>query len=320
MDESIQGRLSPARRDSGLRIRGKYAWCGAVIPADGKWHMFSSVWPQRQHADRFTSVELLQNYWTLSTIVRSEADNPEGPYVFREVVLEGQGGDHWVYECCHNPCIVKMGGTYVLYFQTKGRERNDRYIGYATAGGIGGPWKLADGPLRLGVNVVNPSACLDPDGRVRLAFRTPGMKIAIAVADTYDASYTIVNSDICPGIALEDPFLFRMGGRYHIVLEDNRGQITGDVRHGAHLVGDDGVHFGIFHPELKAYTHTVAWVEGGATTFDRRERPWLLLQEGYPTHLITGVLEGREAWSLVQPLSRCQHMERNSGQLGKKDA
>jgi len=303
VDKTIQARLLPPRRDSGLRIPGKNVWCASVIAAGGKWHMFSSVWPIREDAERYDPVELLQNYWKLSTIVRAEADSPEGPYAYKELVLEGLGGDHWIHECCHNPCMIQVGDNYVLYFQTKGRDHNDRYIGYATAKNIDGPWLPAVRPLTLGYNVNNPSACLESDGRIRLAFRTPAMKIAVAEAEAYDAPYRVVNPDICPGIALEDPFLYRQGGKYHMVIEDNKGRLTGAVRHGAHLVSDDGINFEIFHPEKKAYTHTVEWQDGGKTTFDRRERPWLILQEGVPTHLVTGVLKDHEAWSLVQPLA-----------------
>ena len=302
VDETIRDRLLPSARDAGFQIPGKNVWCGSVIPAGGSWHMFASVWPKREDADSYDPVELLQNYWRLSTIVRAEADSPEGPYSFREVVLEGLGGDHWIYECCHNPCIIRAEDTFVLYFQTKGREHHDRYIGYATAKAIDGPWRPADRPLSLGYNVNNPAAWLEENGRIRLAFRAPGMKIAVAEADSYDGAYSIVNPDICPGVALEDPFLYKLGGRYHIIIEDNKGQLTGDLRHGAHLVSEDGVNYKVFHPETKAYTHTVEWRDGGETAFARRERPWLILQDGLPTHLVTGVLQGQESWSLVQPL------------------
>jgi len=302
MDPRIFARLQPTRRKSGLRIPGQYVWCSSVVRAEGKWHMFSSAWPQRQDGEQYSPVELLQNYWRLSTIVRAEADHPEGPYAFQEVVLTGQGAGHWATECCHNPCIVRVADRFVLYFQTKGQEHDDRRIGYATASSVHGPWTLADSPLDLGFNVTNPAALVEDGGRVRLAFRTPGMKIAIAEAEAYDGDYRIVNADICPGIALEDPFLYTLDGQYHLLLEDNRGQWTGHVRHGVHLVSRNGVDFGLFEPEPRAYSHTVAWQDGGSTTFDRRERPWLVIQDGRPTHLVTGVLLGQKAWSVVQPL------------------
>jgi hypothetical protein len=298
----IRSRLRPVDREGGFRIPGKNVWCGSAIKAEGRWHQFSSVWPVRDNPEKYDHVELLQNYWCLSTIVHAEADNPEGPYEFKELVLEGQGGDHWVQDCCHCPCIVKAGDKYVLYFQTKGKEHDDRYIGYATADSVHGPWQYADGPLDLGFNVTNPAVWVEADGAVRLAFRTTGMKIAIAVADAFDATYRIVNDDILPGVWLEDPFLWKMGSDYHIIVEDNDGKVTGSVRHGAHLVSADGVRFEVYAPEPKAYSHTVEWQDGGETTFDRRERPWLILDGGVPTHLVTGVLSGSESWSLVQPL------------------
>lgn len=306
---TIRAPLGPVPRNSGLRIPGQYVWCASVVEADGKWHMFSSTWPRQEHPERLDKIELLQNYWRLSTIVRAEADRPEGPYKYRETVLAGRGGDHWAYECCHNPCLKRIGDRYVLYFQTKGRGHDNRYIGYATADSIYGPWQLADRPLDLGYNVTNPSVCVEAGARIRMVYRTPGMKLAVAEAHAFDAEYRIVNPDICPGIALEDPFLYKLDGQYHLLVEDNQGQLTGDVRHGAHLVSRDGVHFELFAPEPKAYTHSVTWDDGGQTTFDRRERPWLIVQNGTPSHLVTGVLSGNDAWSLVQPLTRSPHKE-----------
>ncbi len=160
VDDSID-----APRD-GLRMRGCYVWCNSILYAEGKWHAFSSSRPKRENPEACSAVELLQNYWCLSTIIRAEADHPEGPYEFA----------------------------------------------------------------------------------------------------------------------------------------DSQGQLTGDVRHGAHLVSSDEFRFTLYDAEPKAYSHTVQWQDGGETTFDRRERPWLIIQDGLPTHLVTGVLLGHEAWSLVQPL------------------
>ena len=78
MDERILARLAPVRRDGGLRIAGKYVWCGTVMPEAGHWHLFSSVWPKREDAAGLDDIELLQNYWRLSTIVHSVSDNQIG--------------------------------------------------------------------------------------------------------------------------------------------------------------------------------------------------------------------------------------------------
>ncbi len=74
---------------------------------------------------------------------------------------------------------------------------------------------------------------------------------------------------------LEDPTLFFMDGRYHMVLEDNKGQLTGDVRHGAQLVSRSGRTWQSYDP-IKVYTHTIQWTDDASTTFDRRERPELV--------------------------------------------
>ena len=303
-DTSILSALRPAQRESGLRVPGKYVWCSSVIAADGKWHMFSAAWDERADASRYTRNELLQNYLQQSEIVRSEADTPEGPYELKETALRPRGSGHWDVVCCHNPCIVRAGEMFVLYFQTCGEPGEPRRIGTATAPGIRGPWTHAEAALPFPLDSVNPAVCIEPDGRVRVAFRQKPMRIAIAEAPSFRGPYEIVNDDICPGVRLEDPFLWRTGGRWHMLVEDNEGDLAGDVRHGAHLVSDDGVAWDVFADEPKAYIHTIEWTDGTSTTMDRRERPWLLFDDdGRPAYLVTGCLKDGHAFSVVQPLS-----------------
>jgi len=233
--------------------------------------------------------------------LKLRANAPEGRKAI-SYQLEGKRPRHWANDCCHNPCLRRIGDQHVLFFQTKGRDRNDRCIGYATAPSAHGPWTLAKAPLDLGYNVTNPSVWIEEEGRIRMAFRRPDMRLAIAEADAFYASFRIVISDLCPGVALEDPFLYKIGSEYHLLVEDNVDKLTGKVRHGAHLVSENGRDFSLFEGEIEAYSHTAQWQDGGETHFDRRERPWLVIQQSKPTHLVTGVLLGTQAWSLVQPL------------------
>jgi hypothetical protein len=93
-----------------------------------------------------------------------------------------------------------------------------------------------------------------------------------------------------------------------MVLEDNVGGLSGDLRHGVHLVSSDGLTWDQ-HDPLKVYTHTVRWEDGSSTVFDRRERPELFNANadpkgnGEPTHLLTGVQLGDQTWCMVQPIA-----------------
>lgn len=304
-ETSILSALRPARPDSGLSMPGYHIWGSSVVRVGETWHMFSSRWAERspQEAAKLNTFQVLQNYIDHSEIVRAEADNPEGPYTFREVVLRARGGGHWDHHCCHNPCIVRAGGAFVLFFQTSiEAEKWHRRIGCATADNIAGPWSVCDEAIDLGGSAVNPSVRIEPDGAVLMVYRALQMRIAVARAARFAGPYELVNGDILPGIRLEDPFVYRQGGRYHVILEDNQAQITGHERHGAHLVSDNGVSWRVHETQPRAYTHAIEWTDGTSTTMDRRERPSLILEDDRPTHLVTAVLHDGRSWSVVQPL------------------
>ncbi len=88
-----------------------------------------------------------------------------------------------------------------------------------------------------------------------------------------------------------------------MICEDNVGQVTGHVRWGAHLISADGIGGWRAAPEPVAYDHTIRWREGGALEATRRERPWLLVEDGVATHLFTAVFDGRQSWSQPVPLT-----------------
>jgi len=304
-ETSILSSLRPARPDSGLSMPGYYIWGSSVVRVGRTWHMFSSRWAQRspEAAARLSALEVLQNYIDHSEIIRAEADNPEGPYSFREVVLRPRGGGHWDHHCCHNPCVVRAGGGFALFFQTSTQaDKWDRRIGCATAGNVAGPWSVCDEAIDLGGGAVNPAVLIEPGGGALMVYRAANMRIAVARAAHFAGPYEVVNADILPGIGLEDPFLYRRGGRYHVIVEDNQGRITARERHGARLVSDDGVCWRVHETEPRAYTHAIEWTDGTSTTVDRRERPSLILEGGRPTHLVTAVLHDGRARSVVQPL------------------
>jgi hypothetical protein len=48
--------------------------------------------------------------------VRAEASRPEGPNVFKEVVIGKRAAGKWDSAMAHNPAIYKVGGTFVLFY------------------------------------------------------------------------------------------------------------------------------------------------------------------------------------------------------------
>ncbi len=296
----IMERLLPSPKDAGLRMDGFFVWGGSVIKVEDTYHLFASRWPKE--------TGFPQGYRDHSEIVRATAKSPLGPYQFREVVLKGRGGAWWDGKMCHNPKIVRAGDSFVLYYIGSAVGSGLRKCGYAHAKPVTGPWTRCDQPLPFGKDHNNPAPYVHEDGRVLVAFRDERLRMYIAEAAAFDGNYKITASDLFPGIRIEDPDVFRLGGRYHMVAEDNEGKMTGHARHGAHLVSVDGIQW-TRHDPILAYDHTLRWDDGTTIEADRRERPELFNANatrkgnGQPTHLITAVQVGQDTWCHVQPIA-----------------
>jgi hypothetical protein len=291
--ETLFDGMSPVSKDSGFRMDGYFVWGGSVIKVGSKYNMFASRWPEETG---FPS-----GYITHSEIVRAEADSPLGPYIFREVVIHGRGGEYWDGGMAHNPTIHNVGSEYVLFYNACEAGGRTRRVGYAAAKSITGPWRRIDEALPLSEDANNPVACFEADGEVKLAFRDRELKMGIAVAPHYNGIYKVLDFEITPEIKLEDPYIYHQDGMYHIICEDNRAQVSGHERWGVHLVSEDSIHN--WHPAapVVAYTHTIAWEDGIRSVMERRERPQLIFDDrGGISHLCTGVLYKGKTWCLVQ--------------------
>ena len=288
---------------------GYYVWCGSLIKADGKFHLFASRWPEGTGKGG-TGVGMLDGYREHSEIVHAVADNPVGPYVFKEVVLRGRGGKWWDGQMCHNPKVVRIGDTFVLYYIGSAVGSPLRKIGYAWASSVDGPWTRLDECLPLGEDQNNPAPLVREDGRVLLAYRNRQQQMFIAGAAAWNGDYRTIAKNICPQASLEDPDLTLRDGLYHLVAEDGKGVLTGHARFGAELVSKDGIHWETNHP-VTAYTHTIRWTDGTETEVDRRERPEFFNADadadrkgtGQPTHLVSAVQVGDHTWCNVVPLA-----------------
>jgi len=300
-------RLLPAPRDGGFRQKEYFVWCGSVIRAEGMFHLFASRWPRE--------TGFPEGYRRHSQIVRATCRRAEGPFEFQEVVLAGRGGDWWDGRMCHNPKIIQVGGTYVLYYNAtdlSGRllhgKHPIRQVGYAWSESVRGPWRRLDRPLPLGEDTNNPAPYARADGNIVLVWRDWDLRMHVAEADRFDGEYRVVARDVYRPGRLEDPDLFFADGLYHMVMEDNEGKLTGHVRHGGHMVSGDGVIWRP-HEHVRAYSHEIAFDDGTVVTADRRERPEMfnaaaeVKGNGPPTHLLTGVWHGGEAWNVVQPIA-----------------
>jgi hypothetical protein len=289
-------RLGAIPKGSGFTMKGWFVWCGAAIEVGDEYHMFASRWPE--------DTKFPEGYRANSEIVRAVASRPEGPYVFQEVVIGKRAAGKWDSGMAHNPAIYKTGDTFVLYYIGSDVDSRHRRIGIATAKTITGPWARRDQPLDLGTasDANNPSACFEADGSVKLIWRTLDLRVCISTARSWEGPYTLANSNVWPAARLEDFFFFKHGGEYHVVCEDNIGKVTGHERWGAHLFSADGVTDWKTWRESVVYDHRIRWIGGGNLVATRRERPWLLIENGKLTHLFTAVYDGQHTWNQPVPI------------------
>jgi hypothetical protein len=297
--EAFSQRLQPVPRESGFRMPGYWIWDGSVIKVGDTYHLFASRWPKGH--------PFPEDYRRHSQIVRAESKNPLGPYEFKEVVIGKRDPAYWDSNMDHNPSIHKIGDTYVLFYigsddHTIGPDgRNPlRHIGCATAKSITGPWVRSDRPI-IEQESDNPAVYVEADGSVKLLFRDAPLRVYMAVAANFRGPYTIVNDKIWPGARLEDFDLFKAGGKYHIICEDNVGGVTGHDRWGALLDSDDGITGWKPTGTAAAYDHDIRYTDGTVLKCNRRERPQLLIEDGAITHLFTSVYDGQDTW--CQPVA-----------------
>lgn len=184
----------PVPPHSELKEENYDTWGGSMIRSDdGRYHLYYSRWPKEGgHIS-----------WVVnSEVAHAVADDPLGPYTFKEVALPARGKEYWDGMMTHNPTVHKFGDTYYLYYigtrgdgkpyYTKTNEqgktvrsinyshRNNQRIGVAVAEDAGGPWKRFDEPLidvspdslaNDNLIVVNPSVARRPDGKYVLVYK-----------------------------------------------------------------------------------------------------------------------------------------------------
>ena len=225
-----------------------------IIGDDGKTHLFVARWPQRN----------VDPAWRRSSeIAHYVASAPEGPFHFREVVLQGTGTDTWDRYAPHNPEIRKFGDTYALFYIA-----NDDYhrpphplnqsIGLAVSKSLDGPWeKAGNNGLLLtasedpqhwthGRQVVNPTVIQVGD-KYHLYFKSKfkgHTAYGLATAASFQGPFTMEDEPITgQGLTLEDATAFQWRDHVYLLTTDNRGDMTGIVGGGTLWASPDGRRF-----------------------------------------------------------------------------
>lgn len=280
--------------NSGFKMDGYWVWGGSMIKVDSIYHLFASRWPK--------TGPFPEGYRQGSEIVRASSQSALGPFEFQELVIGERDSSYWDSNMAHNPTICKIGDRYVLFyigsdFNTYQENSKSllRRVGYAEASSIGGPWHRADKPS-LNFESNNPAVWVDTSG-VKMVSRNSQLKVLMAEAETYKGPWEIVNDNVWPAAKLEDFYLFKSQGRYHIVCEDNVGAVSGHERWGVHLYSNDGISNWKAYDPVVVYDHDIVLENDSVLHCVRRERPQLLIEDNQITHLINGVYDGANSWT-----------------------
>lgn len=321
-------RFGEVSGDNGFSQEGWWVWCPSIIRGpDGLWHMFASRWPGW--------LPMHPGWMTNSEVVRATAANPEGPYTYAGTVLPARGPEYWDGCSTHNPTIREHGGRYYLFYTgithpfrplAPGEaltiqdprclvSRSMKRVGVAWADRLEGPWHRSESPL-LPVRpetfysflTSNPSPWIFPDGRTFMLFKSrkwvgpshSAMMIGLAAADQPGGPFSVQGGGPLFGSnhfgELEDPFLWHDGNRFHVLAKDMSGGLTGQPGAGFHGVSGDARNWESGDPPV-AFRREILREGGKIESVGSLERPFLLIQDGRPTHLCAASSNGTESFS-----------------------
>jgi hypothetical protein len=207
----------------------------------------------------------------------------------------------------------------------------NKRIGLAVSNSVKGPWKRMDQPIiepRKGhwdASITsNPAPAVnEKDGNILLLYKsstdglTPPLLLGSALSESIQGPYKrlsqepIFNFDTSETNEndVEDPFVWWNKDHYELIMKDRFGHICGERGGGLHAFSSDGVTWKLADNPL-AYSKNILWDNGKTIHQNHFERPFLLIEDGEPTHLFAATGTGPKEWSfdktwnMVIPLKR----------------
>jgi predicted GH43/DUF377 family glycosyl hydrolase len=325
---SIHFHLNSVPSYSFLEEKNYFIWGASMVKEhDSLYHIYYSRWPKNKGF----------NAWlTHSEIAHGTSKKPLGPYVFSDVTLKPRGREYWDGLCTHNPSIHKFEGKYYLYYmgntgdgkvmkQYNFTHRNNQRIGVAVSQSPYGPWKRQDIPLIDVSNnkpqfdalcLSNPSVLKTFDNKYLMIYKAVAKEKPLplggpiihlsAISDNPDGPfvkrYIPLFTSEKTDFATEDPYIFKLGGRYFAILKDMQGSFTGEKKSLALFESIDGIEWNpsnnplVSKPELRD-------TNGVLNKVDRLERPQLYINdEGIPEIMFLAVQEGNKTYNVHIPI------------------
>lgn len=260
-----------------FRETDQWVWDSSVIKGDdGKYHLFCSEWPKE--------LGFGCNWLFNSKIIHASANNPEGPYTFRNVVLERRGREYFDGMNTHNTCVRKYNGKYYLYYmgttydgkvpgvgEVVDHERfcrvwDRKRIGVAVSESLDGPFVRRDTPLLEPRDkshwdctaTTNPAVCILEDGTTYMIYKSrkgddETLKLGVVRADQPDGKFVRLQEGPIfdfddDDFHVEDPYLWYDAKRkkFCLIAKD-------DCKHGS--TGITGQWGGGFYAESDDCLH-----------------------------------------------------------------
>ncbi|MCM4156964.1 glycosyl hydrolase family 43 [Gramella sp. AN32] len=340
----ISNNLQEAPVNGGFEMEDYWVWGSAVIKGeDGKYHMYASRWPKYLpfHPGWMIASEIVHavsnrpegpyKYVDVALGARGtqfwdgrSSHNPKIVKYKDTYILYYMGSTHPFEEVTtENVDEFTLASKWCI----AGRWR--KRIGVATSKTPYGPWKRLDEPiLDVAPNTFysfltsNPSPLIKEDGSVVMLFKgrsylEDGIKhgdmgVGVATAPSFEGPYTVLGDAPLFSMdrfgEIEDPALWSDKNGFHMLAKDQRGLITGHEGDGLLAHSEDGIHW-VLDNNPQAYTKTVKWDNGKTIKQGQLERPFVLVENGQPTHLFFATMDGpggfgngTQTWNMVIPL------------------
>ncbi len=336
--QTMPFKLGTPKKDSGLKREGYTIWGSSVIKGeDNKFHMFSACWSNRHKMSTWSTDATILHAISDSPEgpfqLLGEALSPRG-----EGYWDGSSTYNPTIQKHKDTYILFYTGSH--YTNTGDLKKNNyealgnKRIGIATSKSLYGPWKRYDKPIlepREGqwdaIITSNAAPYVDEDGSVMLIYkswtihanayyanRKPGeinQLLGIAYADHYLGDFKRLSEKrIFSGSKIpfntEDPFLWKQDGKYHLFAKifEAGETLIGEAGAGYYATSNDAINWQMDTTGI-AYSRTIKFMDGSEETYNRLERPQLLIQDGKPTHIYFAVLysdQKREAHSICIPI------------------
>ena len=308
---NIGEKFMPVSEKNVFMLEGNWTWCGSVIKGeDGKYYMFASVWDK--------SLPFHPGWLLGSKIVRAVSDKAEGPYVYKDTVIDRCGAMYKDGTMAHCPQIIKHNGKYLLFYtgsthpfsKKQVREDMDGVVTVARANKrtflavsdtVDGEFKRNHEPI-IDTNpysydnflISNSIPCVLENGDILVVYKSRSyvedkddvnglqsdmnLGAVILDKDTYKIKER-KNTPIFNDISLEDPFVWKDENGFNMIAKDMTGKVCGERQAGIYAHSYNGFDWEIKMNE-KSYSRTLLYDDGEKRTVGNLERPFIYFEEG----------------------------------------